>query len=229
MPVHARSGRAALALGLLVAGLSVAVALAMVLRSDPGHRDRTAEDAGDPALLAELRAQRELQQRTLEAIERLGERLASAPAADGTRRAADELPAPQVEELLRGLDALRESFEAQTTRTLDTIAAAPIFQEEPLSRVRERRRDVDWPALEALRAEYEADPRAADTSQYFLSARELLEVYGPPSDIFRPSKGGLLFHYRRAPRDVEAPAWYFRVQDGFVVEFFVEVNREAGD
>lgn len=231
MQASARSGRSATGVALALAALGLAALTAALAFAFSRERSAPVHASSDAEVLAELRAQRELQQRTLDALERLGEELAAsrgAPAADARRAVGEPLSALQVGELLRSLDALRLSFEAQTTRTLERIAEAPIFRDEPLSRVRERRRDVDWSALDALRAQYGADPRAADASQYFLSARELLEIYGPPSDIFRPSKGGLLFHYRRAPRDVEAPAWYFRVQDGFVVEFFVEVNRDDG-
>ena len=46
--------------------------------------------------------------------------------------------------------------------------------------------------------------------------------YGPPTDIYRPS-GGLLFHYKRGE---DQPSRYFRLQDGIVVEFWVEDPSE---
>ena len=56
---------------------------------------------------------------------------------------------------------------------------------------------------------------------------KLVERYGAPHSIYRPA-GSLLFVYRRHEEGGAGPAWYFRIQDGIVVEFWVE-DEEVED
>ena len=210
---------------LVIAGL--VVALALLWRPS----------AGDPgtvgtshALASELRALRQTQEQTnailgqLEAL--LADRLAQPPSS-GERQAEGNTPlvAPEsiesLEDLVRSLDQLRATFERESGETQDLIQSAPAFGGESLVQVRDRRQDTDWNALTSLEERWREDPNAADRTQYFQTAQDLLEAYGPPTAIYRP-KGGLLFYYRRLPEDVPGPSWYFRMQDGIVIEFYVE-------
>ncbi len=102
------------------------------------------------------------------------------------------------------------------------IRSAPVLGGEHLTEVRDRRVDPDWVALGVLEESWRRSQEVTDRSQYFQTPRELLEAYGPPTAIYRPSKGGMLFHYRHHAEGEAGPSWYFRLQDGIVVEFFVE-------
>ena len=136
-----------------------------------------------------------------------------------------ELPTDRsFEALSRSLDQLRETLDRELAETQAVIRAAPAFGGESLVSVRDRRKATNWPALDRLLDQWRLDEDAANRSQYFQTPRDLMEVYGAPTDIYRPPNG-MLFHYRK-PGDSVDHAWYFRIQDGFVVEFFVEMDDD---
>ncbi|MEM1452009.1 MAG: hypothetical protein AAF957_13895 [Planctomycetota bacterium] len=190
--------------------------------------------AGSADVLSELRALREAQERTaasLAALERSAADAALAPVpspSGGRRVAADAGEVPGLAELAASLDGLRASLETQSKRTQEAIRSAPAFGGETLSDVRRRVTSVEWGALDELEEQWRSDERATDRSQAFQTARDLLATYGPPSAIYRP-KGGLLYVYRRHAEGQAGPALYFRLQDGYVVEFFVEDEVSEGD
>jgi hypothetical protein len=76
--------------------------------------------------------------------------------------------------------------------------------------------------LASLERDWRFDRTRASRSQYFQTARDLLRTYGPPSAIYRPQRGGLQFVYRAHAEGDAGTAWYFQVQEGYVVEFFIE-------
>ena len=124
-------------------------------------------------------------------------------------------------QLARSLDALRESFERETTATQEVLRSSPVFGEEALRVLRDEKLDPDWRALEELEQSWIANPEQANRSQYFLTPQDLLKLYGPPTNIYRP-QGGLNFYSRQHPKGDSGPAWSFRIQEGFVVGFWLE-------
>jgi hypothetical protein len=206
--------------------LVVAAVAALLFLARPRSEPGVSEAEPDVSLARELEQLSRSQNRTAEALERL-ERLLSRgldarPSSTDARREVAAGPEPQsLEGLIASLDALRASIETESRRTQELIRSAPAFGGESLSELRQRRTVTDWTTLEGLEQSWRADPDLASRSQYLQTARDLLESYGPPTAIYRP-KGGMLFHYRRHAEGAAGPSWYFRLQDGLVVEFFVE-------
>jgi hypothetical protein len=217
--------RSPLGISALVSVLALAVALAVLLQ-----RTRPAEPAsseGNELVVSELRELRRSHERTAELLERIEARLAQrleAPPAERTARAPQgELSEREsFDELAKSLDALRDTFERESSETQAVIRRSPAFGGESLVEARRRRSDVDWVALQDLEARWRSEPGLANRSQYFQTLHDLLETYGPPTAIYRPGKGGMLLHYRRAPEGTLGPSWYFKLEDGIVVEFFLE-------
>lgn len=212
-----------LALAVLAAGL--VTTLVVVPRSS----STAAPDGGSVDLSGQLGALTRTQERTVQALERLetllAERLDAPVLQAAPRRPVDDGSGTSVEsldELVEALNALRLSLETESRRTQELLRDAPALGGESLLAVRERRIAPDWVALEDLEKTWRQDEDLADRSQYFQTARDLLETYGPPTAIYRPKGGGLLFHYRNIPLDTPGTSWYFRLQDGFVVEFWIE-------
>lgn len=216
-------------LGLAAALVAVLASLLALVAFRPAGGAPPAHDPVFDRLLAELRELGRAEQRTGAALARLEELLASrlaAPTIEPSARSPLELPTPaSFEALARSLDAVRAAFERESAQTRELIRAAPGFPAESLREVRTRRGETDWSALEELEERWRTDPEAADRSQHFQTQRDLLEAFGPPTAIYRP-ESGMLFHYRRLPEDVPGPSSYFRLQDGFVVEFFIEGEPE---
>jgi hypothetical protein len=187
--------------------------------------------ARDERLAAELRELTRSQERTAAALERLERLLAArleAPA--GERRALDPNAGPGPKDLaalVASLDALRAGIEEESRRTREAIQGAPALGGESLLDVKRRKATPDWLALDELGERWRADERLASRTQYLQTARDLLGAYGPPSAIYRPSGGGVLFVYRRHAEGEAGPAWFFRVQDGMVIEFFLEDEQPA--
>lgn len=226
--------RKGLLLGLAL-GLAPGVLVAVALLGGAGAgsaRDPESAAREPDALIAELRALRVAQERTLAALERL----AAAPPARAAPSGSSERspaggaePAPSLDALVASLDALRAGIEAESRRTQQAIRDAPALGGERLSETRRRHRATDWSALATLAADYAADPAAAARAQNFQTAADLLETYGPPTAIYRPKRGGLLYHYRRQAEGEPGPNWYFQLQDGYVVEFFLEDSTGEGE
>ena len=122
-------------------------------------------------------------------------------------------------ELVRSLDALRASFERESAATQEVLRDSTRSGEESMVEMRQRKTEPDWYALELLESSYRADAEATNRSQHFLTPKDLLRIYGPPTAIYRPS-GGINFSYKRT--DPGSPTLSFVIQDGFVVRFFVK-------
>ena len=191
----------------------------------------TASGPADEALAGHLAELARAQERTAAALERL-EDLLEAPVRAGEEPAVrrpsikegGELP--RFDELIASLDALRASFEAESQRTQELIRSAPALGGESLSQLKQRSTVTNWSALDLLEDSWREDSEKASRSQYLQSAQDLVASYGVPSSIYRPKRGGLLFVYRRHEEGQAGPAWYYHVQDGMVVEFFLE-DEEA--
>lgn len=178
----------------------------------------------DPRLARELGRLVEAQERTLAVLERLAEGLEAGPLPAPVRampaRArveAERAGDSSSERWLSALEDVRATFATESHRTQELLRGAPALGGESLTEVRERRRDTDWNALEVFEAAWRRDSKAASRTCHFLTMRELLEAYGPPTDLYRP-QGGLIFHYARDA----GPEWYFRLQDGTCIEAWVE-------
>lgn len=164
------------------------------------------------------------QERTIEALEALKQPQLQAPAS-AREVASGEAPITDMTELIVALDELRRSLAEESRATRQALATTK--GAERLVEVRDRRLDPNWPELDTLHEQWVKNEDHANRSQYFQTARDLLDKYGPPTAIYRPT-GGMLFYYRRHPEGEAGPAWYFRLQDGIVIEFFVELE-EAND
>lgn len=207
-----------------LAALALGFCAALALQPD----EAAPRAAGGADLAAELRALARAQERTASVLERLESSLELArPGPPGPTRIPAGAPAPpdSLPELIADLDELRRTIAEESRLTREALRSAPLLGGEGLTEVRDRRRDPDWQALDRLLEAWRRDPRAADRSQYFQTARDLLETYGPPTRIFH-SQEALLFHYRRHPEGETGPEWYFRLQDGMVIELQVQ---NAGD
>ncbi len=175
----------------------------------------------DTDLSAALLALTRSQERTAEALERLGERLGerlampspSARAAAGSTRAVSSMP-----ELIASLDALRRTFAEESRRTRETLRAAPAIGGERLTDVRDRRAEPDWNNLADVRAAWRTDEAATKRTQYFQTARDVLASYGPPMAVYN-HENSMLLHYQR---EEQGPSWYFRLSDGIVVDFWLD-------
>lgn len=189
---------------------------------------------GDPApttsngqaLAQQLETLAAAQDRTAEALERLertiGTRL---EAVDSDRAPAGVDASPRAPESLDGLiaslDSLRVSIENESRRTQEIMRSSPAFAGESMADVRERRATPDWAVLNDLQARWSLDQEATNRSQHLQTAQDLVATYGKPSTIYRPN-GGILFVYRAHAEGEAGPASYFRLQDGMVVEYWLE-------
>lgn len=214
---------------LLFLGLGLLLLVGFTLWRPAAPRAREAQPEAESALARELAGLRAAHERTAQVLERLvgvlegeGVDLASAEVR-AQRTPAQEAEAPELDALVASLDALRELLARENDETQALIRSAPAFGGESLLDLRERRVDNDWVALGGLDELWQLDERRADRSQYFQTARDLLERYGPPTAIYRPSDS-LLFVYRQAPEEVSGKSWYFRLKDGIVIEFWVELE-----
>lgn len=192
-----------------------------------GTSERLAEttDGQSEILVEEIRNLRRTQERTAASLEGLAQALdrlswPNAPASS-TRESEGPLPATSFDALIASLDLLRESLEKESAQTRELIRGMPGSKSESLAETRKRKTAPDWLALTELERSWRTDADQANRSQYFQTAQDLLEAYGTPTEIFRP-KGGVLFYYRRHPEGSAGPAWYFRLQDSMVVEFWIE-------
>ena len=209
--------------GIAILAVCLAVAVPLVLQSDPG-RDFGTGQAENPEL-EELRHLREAQEQTASSMERLALALEQSQAM--SRRQQDNPGKPGAADvgsyaaLIESLDALRASIEEDSLRTQEMLLRNPGGEGESLVTTRRRNTVTLWSELEALEQAWRVDEEAASRSQYFQTAKDLLQAFGPPTEIFRP-KSGILFYYRNHPPGTPGPAWYFRLQDDMVVEFFLE-------
>jgi len=219
----------------LTAGIAVLAFAAVLLAAFLGGEGstRAGRTPANAAWGAELDRLARSQERTAAALERLEEILTErldVPTLEASaRRAVGSAPAAETfDQLIASLDALRATLEAESRRTQELIRRAPAFGGESLREVHDRSPGPDWGALGELERGWRADEREANRSQYLQTARDLLEAYGPPTAIYRP-KDGLLFVYRRHAEGQSGPAWYFRLQDGMVVEFHLEDEQADGE
>lgn len=213
------------AIGTLLALLAAFTIFMVVWFGGAGASPTAGELGTNDALVAELRHLAQSQERTALALERLeavlADRLDTPPPPGSARSAVSSGPAPEsFDELIVSLDALRTTFEAESRRTQELIRTAPAFGGESLQEVLQRSSGPNWISLEELEKSWRADKSQANQSQYFQTSRDLLVAYGPPTAIHRPT-GGLLYAYRRHAEGGAGPAWFFRMQDGIVVEFFL--------
>ena len=220
-------GLATVALVLLLLNLSL-------LLQPRGLPVTATNGASQQALLMELRLLRESQAGNTLALERLESIWleSSAPAAERSALLQGHAPdsLPNFEALLGKLASLTQAVEQQglQSQALLQQAIEQTTTKESLFQLNHRRESVNWAALDELLLSWESNEEAASRSQYFQTPRELLELYGPPTAIYNPTRG-TLYHYRKFPAGTPGPNWYFRVKEGSVIEFWVEMkNGEDG-
>jgi len=208
-----------------IACLLLAALVLMRLLDDPVGPASGQGATRDEALLRELAA---AQVRTAELLERVEAHLADdleRPAAPQRGSSSEAAPPPSLEALVGSLDALRASIEAESQRTQELIRRSPAMGGESLSSVRNRRAEPNWALLRTLANDWDRDLQLARRSQYFLSTREVLETYGPPTEVY---SGGQIV-YGGQPQDEDETTWNFRIVDGYVVDFHVERVRKKVD
>lgn len=209
--------------GIAILAVCLAVAVPLMLQPDPGG-DLPSGPVED-AQLEELRLLREAQEQTASSLVRLALALEQDQALSrrhqGDPRQPNALDQESYSTLVASLDALRRSIEEDSMHTQEMLSRSPAGEGESLVTTRRRNTVTLWAELEALEQTWRVDEAAASRSQYFQTMKDLLQAYGPPTEIFRP-KGGILFYYRNHPPGTPGPAWYFRLQDDMVVEFFLE-------
>lgn len=175
---------------------------------------------------------RESQEQTAQSLQRLAVALEQGQAMSRRHQPSPgQVAVPDAEtyaDLIRSLDALRRSMEEDSQRTQEMLRNHAVDGGESLVTTRRLNTVTLWSELEALEKAWRIDEDAASRSQYFQTAKDLLLAYGPPTEIFRP-KGGILFYYRNHPAGSAGPAWYFRLQDDMVVEFFLEDEEISED
>ena len=191
--------------------------------------------SGVAELSTELGELRDIRLRSAETLERIEQQLAfwNSSRIEANTTPGIETPALQEQvapeslaDLVQSLDALRASFEresATTQKTLrDTSSAAPSESGAmTMFELRNRKTEPDWFALEMLEQSWRTDPAATNRSQHFLTPKDLLRIYGPPTQIMRPANG-MNFSYHREENGAGSPTWSFIIQDGFVIRFFVK-------
>ena len=209
---------------LLVTG-SILFILARPERGDP----RALTDGETYARLDARLAEWALtQERTVAVLERLEAKLAGLPAEPTPVHIAPSTGIPlELDDLVLSLDALRVAVEAESERLHGALRDLDSERGPSLTDARERRPEANWDGLEELEKEWRLGGEASTRSELLSSVSELVERYGAPHSIYRPA-GSLLFVYRRHEEGGAGPAWYFRIQDGIVVEFWVE-DEEVED
>lgn len=223
-------------LALLLAAAGGAAVAGVVVAPWIGSRaGAPADPYEESALVLELRRLGATQDRTAAVLERLEAALAERlvpPAVEDTHRepAGAPSPAPEsLDELVASLGALRDAIELESRRTQELIRTAPALGGTSLDEARRRSPATNWVALEELEKQWHDDAQAVGRSQYFRTVRDVIETYGPPTAIYRPrDRADVLLHYRRGPEGEPGWSWYFRVHDGYVVEFWMEDEGDGG-
>lgn len=206
-------------------------------------RDSRPRDAVSPALLRtgeglvlqrldELYA--ELQRTNRELAELRGVlRLAPAERRPATPAGEDELPAVRIEPddpaTAAALAALerRLLIELEATRELIRRETGA---ERLVERIRNARRDVDWTAWEDVIAAWRRDPEEARRMVKLLTVDELLERYGPPTNVWS-NTNGLTWQYQRTHplEPTRVQELILRVPAGYVAQLaYRETTAEDG-
>jgi len=191
--------------------------------------------SGVAELRGELGELRDVRLRSAETLERIEQQLdllssgriepTTTPGIE-TPRLQEQVAPESLADLVRSLDALRASFERESASTQQALresspASASESGETTMFELRNRKTEPDWFALELLEQSWRTDPAATNRSQHFLTPKDLLRIYGPPTQIMRPANG-MNFSYHRAENGAGSPTWSFIIQDGFVIRFFVK-------
>ncbi|MEZ5966425.1 MAG: hypothetical protein R3F56_21495 [Planctomycetota bacterium] len=170
---------------ILVAGLASAATLVLAIRPLPASADLQGELA---SLVAELRALRQdLRRETYPAVAAVAS--PSSPTAQARR---DPLPDPALDARLDKLVASIGSLVA-VVRDLPRVATAAA--RSPLD---PRLRDTgeQWSAIDPFVELHRRDPQAARRSILFLTAREVVERFGIPTES-GAGKGSMWMAYQR--------------------------------
>ena len=194
---------------------------------------------GGTAPIAELQREldglRELGLRRAETLDRIEQRLDFLSSGTVEQNTTSGIETPQVQDqvapesmadLVLSLDALRASFERQSATNQEGLRESS--SDSPLDsggttmfELRNRRTEPDWFALDLLQQSWRTDSAATNRSQHFLTPKDLLRIYGPPSQIMRPASG-MNFSYHREEDGAGSPTWSFIIQDGYVIRFFIK-------
>lgn len=178
----------------------------------------------------ELRASVEALRTEVAALRRLVEELGAAGAHAGRREPVDaapeRTPAELRDELARLEGTVRTGF--AELRALIELGERHALVES----IRSNRRDVDWTAWEEIIAAWNRDPEEARKAVKLLTSDELIERFGPPTDVWA-NQMGLTWQYERVhPLNPDrTQEVILRLPDGYVAQLAVrELDREpSGD
>jgi len=147
------------------------------------------------------------------------------PVPDGAPAEANRLPTDEAREardlvlelralaaeLRRELEATREALDERTT------------PDERIRRMREEGRAIDWAAWDEVLAVWRTSPTEAQAMVELLRPADLLERFGPPTDVWS-NPLGLTWQYAR-DRDPATDAWrleiILRLPEGYVTQMAV--------
>ncbi len=218
-----------------VVGLLIVIAIAEViglLSSGPvvSESSTTEFERMRSELRSEWEGIRELGERRAESLERIEMHLATFAPSPIEAVSEESAESPALEEqvvpesltdLVSSLDALRMAFERESAETQQVLRDSSGGGDESMFAMRARQTEPNWSALELLELNWYADPEGANRSQHFLTPKDLLRIYGPPTTIFRPA-GGMNFSYSRPKNTGDKTSWAFLLQDGFVTRFILK-------
>lgn len=223
----------ALALAALAAGAAV---WALTASAGSSARPPLAAETGDGERLTRIEAQLAELRAAIEDLARRDARPgpggpvrrdAAAPATDPAEDPAGESARGAEDE------AWRLALAALETRLVDELAALrdglrrDLDRELVPERIRDAGRAIDWGAWEEVVARWHEDPDRARREVKLLTADEVLERFGPPSDVL-VNANGLTWQYAR-PVDpatgVRPLEIILRIPDGYVVQLAVRDRR----
>lgn len=207
------------AVGYLARGEGDSAPLVVPSGADPGRVDLGRMES-ELARLAEL-----LEQRALLDAGAPAPRASAADFEAPRRDNATDEPARRValgggdEALRQELEALRE--EVHALRRILTLELARLGgSDEVFESIRNDPRDPDWSEWDAVVALWHGDPEVARDQVEMLSAAEVLERFGPPTDVWQ-NENGLTWQYADDARVEEI---ILRVPEGYVTRLVVRAT-----
>ena len=119
-------------------------------------------------------------------------------------------------------------IQAQLERREIKLASGAALQRTPqlssLHEVREEKKEVDWVECRNFISDWKADPESAKEDLVFKSDRELMQRFGPPTEVWSNEKGTHWVYgedYNDLTEKYETEI-FVRLRDGYVTLVAVE-------